>query len=59
MNNEVAEKLKKIEKEKELVVKLGVSFAWLAVCMIIFVFLITLLSDFFKLVSFKKKILII
>ncbi len=55
IDSEVAAKLKQLEKQKENFSILALSFAWLAIIMICLLFIISLLSDLFKLVSYLKE----
>jgi flagellar biosynthesis component FlhA len=55
IDSEVEAKLKQLVKDKEVVIRLALSFGWLAIIMICFFFTIFLLSDLFKFVSYLKK----
>jgi hypothetical protein len=55
IDSEVEEKLKQLVKDKEVVIRLALSFSWLAIIMICFLFTIFLLSDLFKFVSYLKE----
>ena len=55
IDSEVEAKLKQLLKDKEVVIRLALSFGWLAIIMICFLFTIFLLSDLFKFVSYLKK----
>jgi hypothetical protein len=47
--------MKQLVKDKEVVIRLALSFSWLAIIMICFLFTILLLSDLFKFVSYLKE----
>jgi hypothetical protein len=54
-NNELKSKLAQIGREKAIMIQAATSFAWLAILMIFLLFLVSILIDCQKLISYLKK----